>query len=81
MAADGVRERGDTVLSSVQTFQIASRGTVKTVKSADLDKDYRVGDEIDLDGQRWLIRGVEMLSPRRPSDLVGLVVKPVEASS
>ena len=70
---------------SDDTFKIAGRGTVKTVKIPNPDRLMKpkgcpeVGEIVEIDGEFYEVRGVEMcmilMSIPFPGENVGLLVK------
>ena len=63
-------------MKSISTHQIAGRGTVKVVERGEIKSTLRVGDVVEIDDARWTIAGIESFSPRKPTDKVGLIVRP-----
>ncbi len=66
-------------IQSTGTFQIAGRGTIKVLGDDALPKGYRilVGDRARIDGEHYVLCGVEMTSPRRRGGF-GIIVRRVE---
>ena len=62
-------------MRSLSTHQIAGRGTVKVVPRSEIESTLRVGDFVEIDGKQWVLVGIESLSPPRPRDNVGLIVR------
>lgn len=64
-------------ITSLETFNLGNRGTVKIVKLDDIPRTYHIGEPIRIDGEDWKIAGVESCRPHRNDGLVGVVVRPL----
>lgn len=63
-------------MKSLSTHRITGRGTVKVVPRSEIHTTLRVGDTAEIDGEQWVIAGIESFSVRRSNDNVGLIVRP-----
>lgn len=63
-------------MKSLSTHKIAGRGTVKVVPRSEIRITLHVGDTAEIDGEQWIIAGIESFSVCRPNDNVGLIVRP-----
>jgi hypothetical protein len=68
--SDKVHDGEPEALISIKTVQIAGRGTIKILSANGLRRQYKVGDDIRIDGHDWTISASAMRSPT-----IGLFVR------